>query len=78
MALGIPTIAANVGVNSSIITHGQDGFIAQTTEDWFEFINALLSDPSRGRMLGAKAQACIRDRFSVQANQEKYRSLFTL
>ena len=78
MALGIPTIAANVGVNSSIITHGQDGFIAQTTEDWFEFMNALLSDPSRGRMLGANAQACIRNRFSVQANQEKYRSLFTL
>jgi len=77
MALGIPTIAANVGVNSTIITHGQDGFIAKTTEDWFEYLNALLSDASQGRMLGANAQACILNRFSVQANQEKYRSLFT-
>jgi hypothetical protein len=40
-------------------------------------MNALLSDPSRGRMLGANAQTCIQNRFSVQANQEKYRSLFT-
>jgi glycosyltransferase involved in cell wall biosynthesis len=77
MALGIPTIAANVGVNSTIITHGQDGFIAMTTEDWFEYLNNLLSDPSQGRMLGTNAQTCIRNRFSVQANQEKYRSLFT-
>ena len=76
MALGIPTIAANVGVNSSIITHGKDGFIANTADDWFEQLLTLLSDPLLRKNLGKNAQACIRNRFSVQANQEKYRSLF--
>lgn len=77
MALGIPTIADNVGVNSSIITHGLDGFIATNREDWFEYMNSLLSEPSLGKILGANAQTCIRNRFSVQANKEKYSALFT-
>ncbi|HEY2846580.1 MAG TPA: glycosyltransferase family 4 protein, partial [Pyrinomonadaceae bacterium] len=42
MALGIPTICSPVGVNSTIIRNGKNGYIADTPEEWLEKLRLLL------------------------------------
>ena len=42
MALGIPSVASPVGVNSKIITDGENGFLAKTPEEWEEKLSKLI------------------------------------
>ena len=47
MALGIPTVAAAVGVNRDIIDDGVDGFLASDNTEWEEHLYALATDPDQ-------------------------------
>jgi glycosyltransferase involved in cell wall biosynthesis len=44
MAGGIPCVASPVGINSSIIRNGENGFLASTEDEWVEALKTLLSD----------------------------------
>jgi glycosyltransferase involved in cell wall biosynthesis len=51
MACGLPVIASPVGVNSAIVDHGENGFLASTSQDWANAIATLAGDPAlRGAM----------------------------
>jgi glycosyltransferase involved in cell wall biosynthesis len=51
MAAGIPCIASPVGVNSSIINHGNNGLLASSENEWTEALKTLLKDSGlRNRM----------------------------
>ena len=38
MACGVPVVAAAVGVNREIITHGVDGMLASTRQEWIDHL----------------------------------------
>jgi glycosyltransferase involved in cell wall biosynthesis len=51
MACGLPVIASPVGVNSAIVDHGENGFLASTRQEWANAIATLAGDPAlRGAM----------------------------
>ncbi len=51
MACGIPVVASPVGVNSKIVCHGQEGYLADTNDEWIDALRQLASSPQlRGRM----------------------------
>lgn len=52
MAAGIPCVASPVGVNSSIIRNGENGFLASTENEWIEVLNKLISDKKLREKLG--------------------------
>lgn len=76
MALGIPTIMSPVGVNSTIITEGQNGFLADTTEAWVEKLGLLIEDADLRGRLGANARRTVVDHWSTQAWRQRYLDLF--
>jgi glycosyltransferase involved in cell wall biosynthesis len=76
MSLGIPTIASAVGVNSSIIKDGENGFLIEKPEDWFSKIALLLDNLNLRKEIGQAGMETVKYNYSVEANKSKYLNLF--
>ena len=71
MAAGIPAVASPVGVNSEIIRHGVNGWLATTTDEWIFVLRQLLSEPNRSVAVIEAARRTVAERFSVQVQLPK-------
>lgn len=76
MALGIPTVASNIGVNAEIISHGVNGMIVNNEDEWYQSLASLLENEALRNVLGQKGKIRVHECYSVSANQNKYLSLF--
>lgn len=76
MAMEIPCIASNVGVNSEIIDHGETGFLATENNDWTELLNKLINDQNLRIQMGRKGRERVVEAYSVVSNTAKFLSLF--
>ena len=66
MACGKPVVAAPVGVNSVIVRHGVNGFLANTESEWTDSLGLLCEDAAlRTRMGEAGRIRMVRD-YSLQ------------
>lgn len=78
MALGIPCIASPVGVNTKIITHGQNGLLATEASEWLKHLLQLVDSPDERRRLGNRGREKVNQEFSVSSNSANFLSLFSL
>jgi len=76
MALGVPAVVSNVGVNPEIVDHEVNGCICNTEGDWEFYLSKLLSDPAYLRRLSSKTREKIVSGFSLQSNKKNFLSLF--
>lgn len=76
MALEIPTIMSPVGVNSIIIQDGKNGFLASSTVEWVEKLSRLIEDSDLRARLGKEGRKTVEEKYSVEANKEKWLSVF--
>ncbi len=76
MGLGIPPVMSPVGVNTSIVTDGVNGFLAATTEEWVEKIGRLIEDADLRARMGAEARKTVVMHYSVKAWRNEYLRLF--
>ena len=74
MACNMPAVASPVGVNSEIITHGVNGFLAGTTEDWLESFNFILDTPEHARFVGEAARKRIEQTYCIDVQFPKMMS----
>lgn len=76
MAMEIPTIASPVGVNSKIITHTLNGFLASSLDEWKTYIKLLISNPDLRLKIGKEGRQKVIKDYSVLSNTESFLSLF--
>ncbi len=76
MALEIPTIMSPVGVNSDIIAHGVDGYLASSTEEWVDCMSQLIENPTLRIQMGKAGRQTVVEKYSVAANKEYYLKYF--
>ena len=76
MALGIPTIMSPVGVNNEIISDGENGFLATSEADWIEKLSRLIESKELREKTGKAGRKTVVERYSIEANREKYLSIF--
>jgi glycosyltransferase involved in cell wall biosynthesis len=76
MALGIPTIATNHGLNPRIIEDGVSGFLVSSDDEWIEKIVTLIKDAQLRKVLGMQGLKRVQELFSVKANYSKYLYIF--
>jgi glycosyltransferase involved in cell wall biosynthesis len=74
--MGIPTIMSPVGVNTEIIEHGVNGFLAGTTEEWVNCLSALIEDEAMRKRLGEAALSTVEERYSKNAWKDTYVRVF--
>lgn len=67
MALGIPTICSPVGVNSTIVQDGENGFIADSKAEWIAKLKKLLHSFSLRRRLGLAGRKTVEESYSAKA-----------
>lgn len=78
MALGIPTICSPVGVNSTIIKDGVNGFLAGDKAEWIEKIRRLMHSAELRRELGRAGRETVEHEYSAKATAPKVFEVFRL
>lgn len=76
MALGIPAICSPVGVNSTIISDGENGFLASSQTEWVEKIRLLLNSPKLRRKIGRAGRDTVEQDYSTKVIAPKVLEIF--
>ena len=76
MALGIPAVVSNVGVNKAIINHGVDGYLCDSLSEWEQHLSELISDVSLRKSIGDQGRQKVIEFYSVSANETRFLLLF--
>ncbi len=76
MSCGIATVMSPVGVNKEIINHGVNGLLATTEEEWLNYLSQLIEDKTLRTRLGEAGRQTVIEKYSVEANKEKYLKAF--
>ncbi len=77
MALGIPAVVSNIGVNSRIVDHEVNGCICKSPDDWKFYLSKLMTDAEYLRKLSSKTREKIISNYSLKSNTENFISLFS-
>jgi len=72
MAARRPVIASPVGVNTSIIEHGKNGFLAATTEEFVDALRRLADARELRAELGTAAYAKVEREYSATIGASKF------
>lgn len=65
MAMGISCVISAVGTNCEVVSHGENGFLASTPEQWTELLLRLIDDGALRDRLGAAARRTVEQRYSM-------------
>lgn len=71
MALGIVPVATPMASNPEVIRHGENGFLADTEEDWIRYLTLLVEDHELRNRLSRKAAEDAMANYSLKANAAK-------
>jgi len=71
MAVGVPVVASEVGVNREIIQDGVNGFLATSEKEWCDKLALLLKDPELRRKIGLAGRKTVEEQYSIDVNAPK-------
>ncbi|MES2761133.1 MAG: glycosyltransferase family 4 protein [Bacteroidota bacterium] len=72
MACSIATVMSPVGVNKDIIQHGKNGFLAQTEQQWIDYLSQLIENADLRQQMGQAGRETVVKNYSVNAHKEHY------
>lgn len=67
MACGLPVVASPVGVNTQIVEHGVNGFLADRDADWRRALQTLAENPELRARMGRAGREKVEREYSLQA-----------
>lgn len=67
MAAGRPVIASPVGVNTTLVEPGVNGFLAANRVEWIDALRRLADDPALRVRMGEAGRRLVETRYSLQA-----------
>lgn len=65
--IGMPTVASDVGPYRDNISNGKDGFLCNSTAEWFEAIEKCILHPAIVRSMVENARTKIRNEFNIKS-----------
>ncbi|MGC3946006.1 MAG: glycosyltransferase family 4 protein [Chryseolinea sp.] len=76
MALCIPSVSSPVGVNTSIVDHHRNGFLASSEAEWVDYLSKLIASKELRLRLGEAGRETVTSYYSVSSNTSLFLSLF--
>ena len=64
LAVGIPTIASNVGMNSEIIANGKNGYLINNKKEWETYLKKILNNPKSISKMRLNCRKIVEKNFS--------------
>nr|WP_183182173.1 glycosyltransferase family 4 protein [Azospirillum sp. OGB3] len=65
MAAGRPVVASPVGVNTILVRHGVNGFLADGEDAWADALGRLAADPDLRTRMGAAGRRLVEERYAL-------------
>lgn len=75
MGCGIPVVGTPVGVNDYIIKHGINGYKATTIEEWFVYLDILITNDSDRIKMGKEGRRLAETEFDISGAFTKWVTL---
>ena len=72
MAAGVPAVVSPVGANCETLIDGEQGFLAETPEQWEEYLEKLILNENLRRKMGLSGRERVRTHYSLAAYWPKY------
>ncbi len=66
MGVALPVVASPIGVNSRIVEHGENGFLAETADEWIRAFHVLKANKALRRRMGAIGRAKVEKEYCLQ------------
>ncbi len=76
MACGIATVMSPVGVNTEIIQHNYNGYLATTQNEWLDALSTLIENKEMRELIGRRGLETVANRYSLEANKHLYIAVF--
>lgn len=77
MACGLPVVASPIGVNTSIVQHGVNGFLAETPDEWRSAVSTLIEQPELRRKMGAEGRKLAIAQYSLSSWSPRLLNILT-
>ena len=65
-------MASPVGMNREVVSHGDNGLLADTPDDWARALEALLCDEALARRLGAAGRRSVEADYGYSAIADRW------
>ena len=66
MACGLPVVASSVGVNADIVRPRENGFLAESSEEWLVALEKLLLDKLLRQEMGSAGRQLVEESYCIQ------------
>ncbi|PBQ31486.1 glycosyl transferase family 1 [Sphingobacteriaceae bacterium] len=76
MACEVPSVLSPVGVNTTIIQNGVNGFLATNEQEWFDILSQLIENKELRSTIGKAGRETVLKKYSVDAQKYNYLSIF--
>ncbi len=76
MALGIPAVVSPIGVNTSIVEDGKNGYLCDNPTAWKNCLEKLIQSKELRMEIGKAGKITVRKHFSVEAQSNNFLKLF--
>ncbi len=68
MASGVPVVISPIGMNTEVVTDGVNGFLASTSDEWYEKLEALITSVELRKRMGDAARRTAVEFYSIDAS----------
>jgi glycosyltransferase involved in cell wall biosynthesis len=75
MGVGVPVVCSPVGINSTIVQDGQNGFLANSAEEWFDKLSLLIKDEVLREKFGKRGRESIQSDYTIESNACKFKKI---
>lgn len=72
MAVGVPMVTSVAGGARDFVVDGDNALVAETTDDWYRHLAALLDDPALRARLAAAGRRLVEDLYSREAVEDRF------
>ncbi|MCX6812230.1 MAG: methyltransferase domain-containing protein [Candidatus Berkelbacteria bacterium] len=71
-AMGIPTVASNVGLNKTAIKNGENGFLVKDEKEWILVLKKLIESEKLRKSIGRSGRTAAESIYALDLCAEKY------
>lgn len=72
---GIPSVVSNTATHEDVIHHGTTGFLCETSQDFYNALEELISKPEKRKQVGEAAHAIVQEKYSINAQSENIKNI---